>query len=130
MALDDGSLDFDLLAASLRADATDLHAFIDVIAAKLESALPGSTSVKRAKQGFRGPKLVSEVAVEAGGQRLELHRRGDSLESMRARTSGGIVLKREQLSIDEWLQSLTEMLEAEAQRSSQTRQALGRLLDV
>jgi hypothetical protein len=130
MAIDDDSLDFDLLAASLRADATDLHAFIDVIATKMEAALPGATSVKRVKQGFRGPKIVVEVAVEAGGERLELHRQGDALESMRAKTSGGIVLKRERLDINQWLESLAQMLAVEAKRSQLTREALGRLLDV
>jgi hypothetical protein len=129
MALDDESLDFDLVASGLRADATDLNTFVEVLAAKLETALPSATQVKRVKQGFRGPKLVSDISVEAGGSRLELHRRGDAVEARRAKTSGGIVLKSEQMDIDDWLGVLTEILQVQAQRSAQTRQALARLLD-
>ncbi len=126
---ENGDLDIDLLAASLRADASDLHAFMEVIATKLEATLPGGVQIRRARQGFRGPKLVTDIAVEVGGDRLELRRNGAAIESLRAKTSGGIVLKTERLGIDEWLGTLAQMLGAEAQRSQQTRQALGRLLD-
>ena len=36
---------FELVAASLRADATDLAAFVEALAVKLEGALPGSVRV-------------------------------------------------------------------------------------
>lgn len=126
---DNSDLDVDLLAASLRADASDLHAFMEVIATKLETTLPGGVRVERVRQSFRGPKLVKNIAVEVGGDRLELRRNGAAIESLRAKTSGGIVLKTERLGIDEWLGALARMLGVEAQRSQQTRQALGRLLD-
>jgi hypothetical protein len=126
---DNGDLDIDLLAASLRADASDLHAFMEVIATKLETTLPGGVQIERARDGFRGPKLVRKIAVEVGGDRLELRRSGAAIEALRAKTSGGIVLKTERLGIDDWLGVLARMLGVEAQRSQQTRQALGRLLD-
>jgi hypothetical protein len=126
---DNDDLDVDLLAASLRADASDLHAFMEVIATKLETTLPGGVQIERTRQGFRGPKLVTRISVEIGGDRLELRRRGAAIDSLRAKTSGGIVLKTEHLPIDEWLGILAQALGTEAQRSQQTRQALGRLLD-
>jgi hypothetical protein len=119
----------DLLAASLRADAADTGAFVEGLAAKLEDVLPGRVSVKRARNGLFGPKLVKEIAVDAGGERLELARgAGDAVEWRRARQSGGIVLKREALDSDAWLTALSSAMSAEAQRSVQTRQALERLL--
>ena len=42
-----GAEDLDLLAASLRADAGDLDAFVEALAAKLEAALPGQVEVER-----------------------------------------------------------------------------------
>lgn len=129
MAIDDDSLDFDLLAASLRADATDLSTFIEALAAKLETALPAAVQVKRGREGLRGPKLVKEIVVQTGDVRLELRRQGHGIESLRARTSGGIVLKTERLDIDAWLETLTQILEVESQRSQLTRQALARLLE-
>jgi hypothetical protein len=124
-----GALDIDLLAASLRADAADTGSFVEGLAAKLEDVLPGRVSVRRAREGLFGPKLVKEIAVEAGDQRLELARGpGDAVELRRARQSGGIVLKRETLDSDAWMAALSSAMAAEAQRSEQIRQALERLL--
>jgi hypothetical protein len=124
-----GAVDIDLLAASLRADAADTGAFVEGLAAKLEDALPGRVSVKRARSGVFGPRQVTAIAVEAGDQRLELARgAGDAIEWRRARQSGGIVLKRETLDSATWMAALSGAMAAEAQRSEQTRQALERLL--
>ena len=42
MSSDESALDIDLLAASLRADSSDLSAFVESLAAKLEEAMPGA----------------------------------------------------------------------------------------
>jgi hypothetical protein len=123
------SLELDLLAASLRADLGDIGAFVEGLAVKLEESLPGVVQVERAKQGFRGPKFVRRIALDAGpGERLELRREGDRVQTLRARTSGGIVLKTEPLDVDAWLTELTAAVAAEAGRNERTRQALERLL--
>ena len=123
------AIDVDLLAASLRADASDLNAFVESLATKLEDAIPGSVTVERSRRGMLGPKLVRKIAVDAAGQRLELVRgAGDSVQTTGCKLSGGIVLKREPLDMDSWLAALGATLADEAQRSRQTRQALERLL--
>jgi hypothetical protein len=128
-AADEGPLALDLIAASLRADRSDLGAYVEGLAAKLEEAVPGLVRIERTRQGLFGPKLVRRIALDAGGERLEL-RRGDrdQLECTRGRMSGGIVLKTEPLGSDEWTQALTRLLSLEAGRSEQTRRALERLL--
>jgi len=122
------SLDLDLLASALRADLSDIAAFVEGLAARLEMALPGSVKVKRVKRGLRGPKLVGEISYESGGERLELHRNGDDVRVIRAKTSGGIVLKTEEIDIDTWLSDLTQLVAAQAERSERTRQALQQLV--
>ncbi len=123
------AIDMDLLAASLRADASDLGAFVESLAAKLEAAIPGGVTVQRSRRGVMGPKLVRSIAVDAGDRRLELVRGdGDAVQTTCCRLSGGIVLKRETLDTEAWLAALGAALAAEAQRSRQTRQALERLL--
>ena len=126
----DADLDLDLLAASLRADTSDLHTFTEVLAAKLQEALPGGVRVDRSRQKMFGPKQVRTIVVDAGGERLELRvsDRG-ALETSCARVSGGIVIKTEAVDIDEWLRRLSEALADQASRSQTTRQALGRLLN-
>ncbi len=129
MTADEGSLELDLLAASLRVDLSDLGTFVEGLAAKLEEALGNLVRVERGRSGLRGPKLVRRIVVEAGGDRLELLRSGaDNVETRRARVSGGIVLKTEPLDIDAWLAALTAALGSEASRNQRTRQALERLL--
>ncbi len=122
------SLDLDLLAASLRADGSDLEAFVEGLAVKLEEALPGRVRVQRRRSGLRGRKLVQRIALDAGGLRLELLAGDGTIETRCARLSGGIVLKTETLDTDAWLAALGEALADESRRSEITRQALERLL--
>jgi hypothetical protein len=118
----------DLLAASLRADSSDVAAFVESLAVKLEAALPGRVRVERRRAGLLGGKRLAAIALDAGDRRLELTVRGAALEARASRLSGGIVLKSESLDTDAWLAALGEVLANEARRSEATRQALERLL--
>ena len=120
---------FDLSAAGLRADGTDLRISVEVLAAKLESSLPGRTRVERRGGGLlgRGEKHVRQIQVDLGsdsGTRYQLAIDGDRVEGFRERKSGGIAIKREPLDPDAWIAALTEELQSEAQRSAEARTAL------
>ena len=128
MSADDTEIDLDLLSASLRADSSDLTAFVESLATKLEETVPGRTRVDRRRAGMFGPKMVRSLAVDLGDRRLELRSEGGSVQTRYARLSGGIVLKNEVVDIEPWLAALTEALAAEAERSETTRKALERLL--
>ena len=121
-------VDMDLLAASLRADSSDLSAFVESLAAKLEEAMPGRVRVDRRRSGMFGPKSVQSVSVDLADRRLELRNERGAVQTRCARLSGGIVLKNEVLETDAWLAMLSEALAAEAARSETTRKALERLL--
>ncbi len=125
----DDELDIDLLAASLRADESDLGAFTEVLAAKLEEALPRGVIVQRGRGGLFGPKKVRRISVDAGDQRLELRADGPAVQTFASRVSGGIVLKTEGVEVEQWLRSLSAALAEQARRSQITRQALERLLN-
>jgi len=122
------ALDLDLVAASLRADSTDVSTFVESLAAKLEEAVPGRVRVQRRREGMFGPKRVRSVAVDLGDRRLELQAEGGGAEARCSRLSGGIVLRKETVDTDVWLAMLSEGLATEASRSEATRQALERLL--
>lgn len=135
MALDDAdgspgtALDIDLLAASLRADTSDLGTFVEALAAKLEQAVPGAVRVERRREGLFGGKAVRRITLDAGDQRLELRTAGAGIETRCSRLSGGIVLKSDTVDTDAWLRALGAALAVEAQRSQTTRRALERLLN-
>jgi hypothetical protein len=117
---------FELLAASLRADATDLDAFVEALATKLSAAFPDSTQVER--KGFRGGGRVRAIDVELGEHRYRLERESGGPACSRARTVRGIVLKNEELDLDEWIRSLAQDLSVSAEQSERGRVALERLL--
>lgn len=123
---------FDLSAAGLRADGTDLRISVEVLATKLESSLPGRTRVERHGGGLlgRGEKHVRQIQVDlgagsgAGGVIYRLTIDGDRVEGFRERKSGGISIKREPLDPDQWVTALTAELQSEAERSAEARAAL------
>jgi hypothetical protein len=124
----EGSLELDLIAAALRADAANLVTFVEALAAKLEEAVPGLVAVERGRGGLRGRRRVQKLAVDAGGERLELVPHRDGIEARRARVSGGIVLKTEPIDMDEWMHGVSAALAREAARNGRARAALERLL--
>jgi hypothetical protein len=117
---------FDLSAAGLRADGTDLRISVEVLAAKLESSLPGRTRVERHGGGLlgRGEKRVRRLEVDLGGCAYQLTVDGGRVEGFRERQVGGISIKRESLAPEEWVTALTQELQSEAQRSAEARKAL------
>lgn len=121
---------FDLVAAGLRGDGTDLAISVEVLATKLEQALPGRARIERRGSGLlgRGEKRVRRMQVELGSCCYELAVDGGRVEGFRERQSGGIAIKREALDPDEWIAALTTDLRAEAERSAQARAALEELL--
>jgi hypothetical protein len=122
--------DFDLVAASLRADAGDTRAFVEALALRLEAALPDRTRVeRRARRLLSRDKLVRSVEVDVGDSRyaLTVPERGP-LEARRSAAVRGIVLRNDPLPLDEWIDSLARELTGEARASEQGRLALERLL--
>jgi hypothetical protein len=127
---EDSGQNFDLLAAGLRADGSDLRIYVEVLAAKLEEALPGQARVRRGGGGLlrRGERRVSELRVELPGTRYQLAFEGERVECFREREVGGISIKREPLDPERWVSALAGDLRNEAERSSDAREALARLL--
>jgi len=125
----DGSLQVDLLAASLRADTADLKAFLEALAVKLEGAMPDQTVVTRQNKLFSKEHPVREILITLDEYQYRLSRedRGP-LFAQRAKVVRGIVLKTDQLSIDQWISELAESLARQAEQSFSARAALERFL--
>jgi hypothetical protein len=120
---------FDLAAAGLRADGVELATSLEVLARKLEDALPGQTDVRRGGGLLgRGAKRVREIRVRLGSSLYALSAAGGAMEGFRERQVGGISIKREPLAPAEWMTALTAELREQAQRSLQAKEALAKLL--
>ena len=122
-------LQVDLLAASLRADMTDLKAFLEVLAVKLEEAMPDQTVVARQNKLFSREHPVREIQVTLDDYQYRISReQGGPLLTQRVKVVRGIVLKTEQLPMEQWIGTLAEGLARQAQKSAQARIALERFL--
>lgn len=124
-----GEDEFELVAASLRADAGDLGAFVEALAVKLEQALPQRTRVRRRSSGlFTKRKQVVQIEVTVGEEDYLLGWQRGAVETRRATRVRGIVLKSEPVPLDQWTEGLARAIAAEARGSEQGRRALERLL--
>ena len=122
----EGAADFDLVAASLRADADDLRLFVEALATKLEQSFPGHCRVQRA--GLLGKGKVRRISVELGDSRYELAHDDGTTVTQRSSVVRGISLKSDELALDEWIDALAAQVVAEAGRSERGRVALEKLL--
>ena len=119
----------EMFAASLRADNTDVKAFLEALAVKLEGALPGLTTVTRQGGMFAREHPVREISVPLGEYQYRIGReRQGPLVAQRAKIVRGIVLKTEQITVDQWIDDLSEALVQVSGQSTQARTALERFL--
>jgi hypothetical protein len=125
----DEPADLDLVAASLRADAADLDAFVEALAVRLEGALPSQVEVERKGGLFGGGKRVRSIAVNLGDQRYEADVDRGRVTCRRRSVVRGIALKTQELDLDAWIDALSRDLVEEGERSERGRQALSRLLE-
>ena len=121
--------EFDLLASSLRADASDLGVFVEVLASKLELSFPSSVRVERKGGLLGGEKRVRRLEVDLDDHRYELEADRGRVDCRRRTVVRGIALKNEELSLDEWIDALSRGLAAAAAETEQGRVALQRMLE-
>lgn len=124
--MDDQS--FDLLAAALRADMSDLNTFVEVLAGKVEGALPGRVTVERRGGLFARGKKVHRIDINLDDDRYTLVAEGAHIRASRSHAVRGIVLKTEELPLQSWIELLSRDLAAEAAQSESARVALERML--
>jgi hypothetical protein len=121
---------FDLPAAALRADGAELESSVDVLASKLEQALPRLASVERRKVGgFRSKRTeVRRIVVTLGDQRFELLAADGGLQCMRNKVVRGITLNHEELTTSDWIAALLAAVSLTAEVTERDRSALEELL--
>lgn len=121
--------DFELDAAGLRADGAGLGTGVEVLAVKLECALPAATTVqRRAKRFLSREKVVEAVDVRLGAGRYALRTDGQAVSCTREHEVRGVVIRREELGLQEWLDALTGELREQAADSAEARAALEALV--
>jgi len=121
-----GGLDFELLAASLRDDTSDMQMWFTMLAGKLEGALPQRVRLHRG--GVFSNGAVKSIEVELGAWRLALRLEHGYPLAERTHVVRGIALKTEQLTLDSWITSLCQGLSDLAATSAREHAAIESLL--
>ena len=126
--------DVQLLAATLRADRTDVASYARVLSGALADALPaGMVEVehRRSPADRLSGREGRPVAVVVHGADRELHLREaahGAVDAQIRQVVRGVVVSRRTVGVDEWLQALAEDLTRIAARDAAARTALARLL--
>lgn len=123
------SSQFDLLAASLRADAGDLEAFVEALAVKLSESFPNRVRVERKGGRLRGKPRVQRLAVTLGDDEYEVTNDEGNVSCRRKVMVRGITLRSEQLPVEAFIDALSNELVAEAEKTESDRLALQRMLE-
>jgi hypothetical protein len=125
---DPGGIGFDMLAASLRADASELGTFLNVLGRKLLDALPSQVTCVREKKRFRETDRIRRIEVNLEDLRFELEEASGRLVAMISHVVRGMRLKSDEVDLDEWIESLSRKLAEAAARSAKSRDAIAALL--
>jgi hypothetical protein len=124
MAGTDDSMDLELTAASLRADASDVGLLMKVLADTLTDALGPRLEVKRSGGRFRKSDDVRSLRISLDDNLFEAEIESGSVRCAIGHSSGGVRIRSEKVGLDAWLTRLLESLKAEAANSLAVRQAL------
>ena len=126
-SLDPGANDasnIDLQAAWIRRSSADIQAFVEGLAARLEGDLPGQVDVVRKRDGlFAKTSHVHSLVVRTENFHYMLDKQTSGVRTVRARVVGGVILKRDDMSLAAWMENLLAELFAqsgELQRASQS----------
>jgi hypothetical protein len=126
------AMDFDMVAAALRQDAADVATYARVLTVTLADVLPpGSVDVEYERslsdrlKGREG--RPSRIVVRLGERTLSLAGGGRPVAEIHHEVRG-VVLSRDQVSLDVWVQALARELVAQADASARAAEALRRLV--
>jgi hypothetical protein len=127
------NLSFDMVAAALRADSSDIAIYARVLTESLGAALPsGTVSVDRERSvsdRMKGrPGTVSKITIRLGDQVLTLSVQRGAPAAEICREVRGVVLSRQQVPLDRWAAELAKALVSHAEQNASTAQALRRLV--
>jgi hypothetical protein len=118
----------DLVAAALRADAADVATFFEVLVGKLAGSLGERVEVVSEKGLLHRAGKPRRVAVRLGDASFEAERDRDRVVCRVRHVVRGVVLRTDEVALDEWLGALARALVEEASKSASARAALEALL--
>ena len=130
---DENDVSAELIAASLRADTADLEIYARVLSTNLIDTLPpGAVKLERKRSlsdraaGREG--RVESVDVTLGEQRMTLRLGKHGPVGEVCKEVRGIVLSRQQVAMDVWIETLSAAIAETARSNARAREVLQRFV--
>ncbi|SRR5579863_401448 len=120
----DEAFDFDMAAASLQSNSADVHIMLKLLVRQLADVLGKRLRFERAGGRLRKSDDIKSVEMTMGDDVLRAEVDGATVRCSVGHSSGGIRIRSENVSMDEWLKRLLRALKAEAAHSENARVAL------
>jgi hypothetical protein len=124
MSNTDDSYDLSMAAATLRANSSDVRLLLKALCDELSASLGERLRVQHAGGRLRKSEAITSVHISMANDQFEATIEGSSLHCTIGHVSGGIRIRSEAVSTDEWLLRLLRALQSEASHSETARQAL------
>lgn len=124
----DDDMAFHIQAADLRLAADEATDALEGLARQFELALPAQTEVVRKGKLFSSEKPVQSVTVHLETRNYMLKRERAGVAASIQKVVRGVALRTDEVSLDTWLSTLAEDLNALASTSEKAREALGRFV--
>jgi hypothetical protein len=116
---------FDLDGAVLRRSETELRAFMEALAVRLEGAMPGRVEVQRKRDGLLSQsKHVARIAVRGERAVYELTRDRTGLVATRSKLVRGVSISSSSIPPRDWLADIRAELQTLADQAGSTSDAL------
>ena len=130
---DDDGVSAELIAASLRADTADLEIYARVLSSNLiETLPPGAVRLERkrslADRAAGRDGRVESVDVTLGEQRMTLKLGKHGPVGEVCKEVRGIVLSRNQVGMDVWIETLSAAIAETARSNARAREVLQRFV--
>lgn len=122
------ALSFDVLAASLRQDSRDLAMFAEVLAKKLEQAIPNWVRVERQGGLFQKNPAVRRILVTLDPWQYVLENQKGRVSTARVKMVRGVAIKTDPMDLHPWIDAVSEELVRMAAQESSARESLERFL--
>lgn len=126
--MDQDPLSIDLLIAALRQDRHDAAQYLDILAGRLQTALPELVAVERGRGWLRRGGPVERLSIRLEEWLYVIARGPTGLQATRERWVRGVRIRAEVLAAERWLEELAHRLREVAVREAAVREGLERLL--
>jgi hypothetical protein len=126
----DNALEFETLVATLRSAHKQAADLLEYLAKMLESSYPEGTKISRDGWFMSGNRPVKDLKVAMDDAEYQIIRGGRTatFSARKAKIVRGVVLKTEEISVDQCVEEIVQHLAKLATKNDNARKALERIV--